>query len=201
MIRKDQAVRGQAVAIAAAAAPVRVWDPLVRILHWTVVACCAANLLLETEAPVHKAIGYLVAAALTVRIAWGIAGRGHARFAAFVPRPAALRAYLRAWLRRREPRYLGHNPAGAVMIVTLLAVLFAVSVTGWMLGLDLFFGNQTLEYAHKGLALSLVPLVAVHVLAAIYEGMRHRENLIMAMVTGRKRAPGGSDVAHAPDAG
>lgn len=178
---------------------VRVWDPVVRLFHWTVAGGCAVNLLLEGGGRLHRGIGYAVAAAVAIRVIWGLIGRGHARFASFVPRPRELWGYLRELRRAREPRYVGHNPAGAVMILVLLAALAGISVTGWMLRLDAYFGNQTLESLHEGMATALLTLVALHVLAAIVESVRHRENLIKSMWTGRKRAAAGRDVDNAVD--
>ncbi len=178
---------------------VRVWDPVVRLFHWTVVAGCAINLIFEDGNTFHRAVGYVVAAAVAVRVVWGFAGAGHARFSDFVPRPAALVAYMRQLASRNEPRYIGHNPAGAVMILALLGSLVAVSVTGWMMGLDRFFGNETLEELHETFAMAILVLAGIHVAAAVFESVRHRENLIKAMVTGWKRKPTGTDVDHAID--
>ena len=95
---------------------VRVWDPVVRLFHWTVVAGCAINLIVEEGNTFHRAVGYVVAAAVAVRVVWGFAGKGHARFSDFIPTPAALLGYLRQLVSRSEPRFIGHNPAGSVMI-------------------------------------------------------------------------------------
>ena len=95
--------------------------------------------------------------------------------------------YVKALLQGQEPRYIGHNPAGAVVMLTLMALLAAVSVTGWMLTLDAYFGAKALEELHEGIANSILVLAGLHAAAAIYEGRRHKENLVWAMVTGRKR--------------
>ncbi len=191
--------RGQLAAATLAPRSVRVWDPIVRLLHWIIVAGCALNLLLEQDRVLHRSVGYAVALALAVRLVWGFAGPQPARFAAFVPRPPALMEYLGRWVRGREPRYVGHNPAGAVMIVALLGLLVGISVTGWMLGLDLFFGDEVLEELHETLAHVLVAFVALHVLGAILESVRHGENLLKSMLTGRKRAAANGDVDNATD--
>jgi len=178
---------------------IRVWDPVVRLFHWTVVAGCAINLIFEDGNKFHRAVGYVVAAAVAVRLVWGFAGKGHARFADFIPRPAALVKYLRQLVSRSEPRFIGHNPAGSVMILLLLGSLIAVSITGWMMGLDRFFGDETLEELHETFAMAILVLAGIHVAAAVFESVRHRENLIKAMFTGRKRKPTGTDVDHAID--
>jgi cytochrome b len=167
----------------------QVWDPVVRLFHWTVVTGCVLDLFVfEDGKATHRLIGYIVASALIVRLLWGFLGSQHARFADFVPTPEKLTQYVRALLQGREPRYIGHNPAGAVVMLSLMALLAAVSVTGWMLTLDAYFGNKALEELHEDVANLILVLAGLHAAAAIYEGWRHKENLVWAMVTGRKRA-------------
>jgi len=173
---------------AASGKEIQVWDPFVRVFHWTVVAGCFVDLfILEDGKFAHRIIGYIVAGALVARLLWGFVGSKHARFADFVPTPKTLTQYVTALLRRQEPRYIGHNPAGAVVMLTLMGLLAAVSITGWMLTLDVYFGNKALEELHEGIANFILVLAGLHAAAAIYEGRRHKENLVWAMVTGRKR--------------
>lgn len=183
-------------------ARVKVWDPLVRIFHWSVVGGVLANLtVFEHEKTPHTYVGYAVLAALAIRLAWGVIGPRHARFASFVVGPRGLWRYARAMLAGREPRYLGHNPAGAAMIVILMILLAAIGTTGWMMGLDRFWGVGWVEALHKTAANLLIGAVVLHVLGAVFESVRHRENLPLAMITGYKRAPTGTDIDHAPVVG
>lgn len=169
-------------------ATIRVWDPFVRIFHWLVAGGCAVDLtLLDDGKLAHRWIGYGVLALVAIRLLWGIVGTRHARFTDFVPGPQALLAYLGALLHGREPRFVGHNPAAAVMILALLALLVAIGATGWMQTLDAFWGIEWVETLHGALANLLIALVAIHVAAAVLESLRHRENLVLAMITGRKR--------------
>ena len=79
---------------------VRVWDPVVRLFHWSVVAGCVLNLAVFTDGKgAHRWIGYAVAVALLIRVVWGFVGTRYARFADFVPRPSGLVAYLKALAR------------------------------------------------------------------------------------------------------
>lgn len=180
---------------------VKVWDPIVRVFHWTVAAGVIANLtVLKHEETPHIYVGYVVVTALAIRLVWGVIGRRHARFASFVTGPVGLLRYFRAMIARREPRYIGHNPAGAAMIVVLMLLLAIIGSTGWMMGLDLFWGVGWVETAHEVAANILIGAVALHVIGAIVESVRHRENLPLAMITGYKRAPLGTDIDHAPAA-
>ncbi|MBU6298514.1 MAG: cytochrome b/b6 domain-containing protein [Alphaproteobacteria bacterium] len=181
---------------------ITVWDPVVRLFHWLVVAGVTTNMFLNEEGkPVHRWVGYAVLLAVLVRVIWGVAGSAHARFADFIPMPSRLWSYGKSLLARREPRYIGHNPAAAVMMVTLILLLVLCGVTGWMQGLDAFWGMLWVQDVHKAAAYTILALAGVHVLAAIRESVRHRENLIWSMITGRKRAPSGSDIDHAPASG
>lgn len=173
---------------AAAAVDVPVWDPLVRLFHWSVAAACLLDLFwLDTGRWPHRWVGYYVAGAVAVRLVWGFIGPKHARFVNFVPGPAKLLAYVRALVRGEEPRHLGHNPLGALMILSFLVLLLAICLTGWMQKLDRFFGIDWVENTHALLSNLLIAATLVHVLAALVASWRHRENLVWAMVTGRKR--------------
>ncbi|MBC7520202.1 MAG: cytochrome b/b6 domain-containing protein [Sandarakinorhabdus sp.] len=181
--------------------PVKVWDPLVRVLHWTMALGVIANLtLLRENDGLHNIVGYVVGGALTVRVLWGFVGTRHARFVDFVPRPTPLLGYLKSMLARREPRYIGHNPAGSVMIVGLLLLLAVLGLSGWMMGLDRFWGVAWVESLHETAANIVTAAAVLHVLAAIFESLRHRENLPWSMITGYKRAASGTDIDHAPPA-
>ncbi len=181
---------------------VRVWDLIIRIFHWTVAAGVIANLtFLRNDENPHIYVGYVVVGALIIRLCWGLIGRGHAHFASFVPGPRRLIKYFAAMIARREPRYVGHNPAGAAMIVLLLILLAMVGTTGWMMGLDSFWGVSWVESLHELTANILIGAVALHVTGAIVESIRHRENLPLAMITGYKRAAEGTDIDNAPVAG
>ncbi len=168
---------------------VKVWDPVVRLFHWTVVAGCLLNLFVLEDEP-HEIVGYVVAVALVIRLLWGFIGTRHARFSDFVVGPRAVFAHLSDILHRREGRTLGHTPAGGAMMLALMALLAGLSVTGILMGTDAFWGVEWVEETHETLANLLMVLAILHVAAALYESRRHHENLAWAMVTGRKRPPG-----------
>ncbi len=167
---------------------IRVWDPLVRALHWTLVACVLGNLLNESGETLHRALGYTASGVVLTRLVWGFVGPRHARFADWFPTPARLLPYLRALLQGRAPRHIGHNPAGAVMMLALLTLVLGLGATGYLMTTDAFFGEDWLEEIHEALADVLVGAVALHVAAALFESWRHRENLVASMLHGRKRA-------------
>jgi cytochrome b len=168
---------------------IKVWDPVVRLFHWTVVTGCAVDyFLLSDGETAHRWVGYTVGIALVVRVSWGFLASGHARFASFVRGPRTIIEYLRTLKKGEAPRHVGHNPAAAAMIVTLMLTLATIIVTGWMQTTDSFWGVGWVQDLHGLAADGLMALVVVHASAAVFESMRHRENLIWSMVTGHKRA-------------
>lgn len=112
---------------------IRVWDPLVRIGHWTLVAAFfTAYFTAEELEDIHVWAGYWVGGYVIVRILWGFIGTKHARFADFVRGPRAIFGFLSSFLSKPYKRYLGHNPAGGAMVVVLLLSLAATAFTGLM---------------------------------------------------------------------
>ena len=110
---------------------IRVWDPAVRLFHWSLVAAFAAAYLSGDEwMSLHVNAGYLIGALLVFRILWGYVGPRHARFRDFVRPPAEVVAYLRQAARLSAPRHLGHNPAGGAMILALLVSLALTVLSG-----------------------------------------------------------------------
>jgi cytochrome b len=115
-------------------AKVRVWDPLVRVFHWGLVAAFAAAYLSAEElSTVHEVAGYIVSGLVAFRLVWGLVGSRYARFTQFLKGPSATFGYLRDVVGHRERRYLGHNPAGAAMTLALLITLSGTAFTGWLL--------------------------------------------------------------------
>lgn len=171
-----------------------VWDWLVRILHWSLVASFATAWLtpgsLQT---VHDASGYVAFGIVVLRLFWGFTGTPYARFAQFLRRPTAVCRYLWAIGRAKEARYIGHNPAGGAMVVALLAVMAATAVSGYMLTTDRYWGVAWVTELHELLADGLLILIGLHVAGVLLASFRHRENLIRAMLSGYKRGAGSHD--------
>lgn len=167
----------------------RIWDPFVRVFHWLLVAGLAVNFfeLVRPGKTTHQIIGYIVLGLIAARLIWGLVGPRHARFADFVRAPGQVADHVRQLFRRRDRRYLGHSPAGGAMIVALLLTVTAIGATGWLSRTDWFFGVKWMEEAHEILANALLALVILHILGVLHACWRHRENLVLSMLTGRKR--------------
>lgn len=169
-----------------ASASVKVWDPLVRLIHWALAAAVIFALMSDESRGLHKLAGYLAASLVLLRVIWGFAGPRHARFADFVYSPGAVLSYLRDVARLHPRRYLGHNPAGGAMILALFGLVLTASFSGWLSETDRFFGVFWVEAIHAASANLLIGLVVLHVLGVVTSSLLHGENLVRAMFTGRK---------------
>jgi len=168
---------------------VRVWDPFVRIFHWGLVGLFVIAFATGDEIEwLHIRVGYAIAALVALRIVWGFVGTRHARFSDFVRSPGEVATYSGQALRFRAPRHLGHNPAGAAMVVALLVMIAGIAATGFAMTTDAFWGSQWVEDLHKGLVYTTIGLIALHVAGVVFSSLAHGENLVKAMITGRKRA-------------
>jgi len=167
---------------------VKVWDPLVRLFHWSLVAAFVTAWLSGEELrSLHLAAGYTIVGLLGVRVVWGFVGTAHARFGDFVHRPSVVVAHLLDAARFRARRYLGHNPAGGAMVLALMVMLAATCVTGIMMTTDAYWGVRWVGEAHELAANLAIVLVGLHLVGVFAASVEHRENLVKAMVTGRKR--------------
>jgi cytochrome b len=110
---------------------VNVWDPLVRIGHWTlVIAFFAAYFTEDDFLTQHVWAGYVVGSVVLIRIIWGFIGSKHAKFKDFIYAPSDIYTYLKVLISRKPQRYFGHNPAGGLMVFALLLSLCATTYTG-----------------------------------------------------------------------
>ncbi|AGK56541.1 cytochrome B561 [Hyphomicrobium denitrificans 1NES1] len=173
---------------ASAHATIKVWDLFVRVFHWSLVAAFVVAFLSgEGNDTVHQTSGYVIAGLVMTRIVWGLIGSKYARFSNFVVGPRKVSAFAMQSMRLKAPRHIGHNPAGAVMIIALLATLLGLAITGHLMTTNAYWGSKAMEEVHEGLAYFALGLVLLHVLGVIFTSIEHGENLVKAMITGRKR--------------
>jgi cytochrome b len=178
---------------------VYVWDPFVRVFHWTLVVAFTIAYLTEDDLlTVHVWAGYVVGALVVARVVWGFIGSPHARFSDFVYAPATAFRYVRDLLLFRGERHLGHSPGGGTMVIVLLGFLAATVVTGLVVyGGDQQAGplagmftkdtGEAWEEVHEIIANITLALIFAHIAAVVLASFVHRENLLRAMVTGYKR--------------
>ncbi|GCB04184.1 cytochrome b/b6 domain-containing protein [Ralstonia sp. SET104] len=166
---------------------VPVWDRVVRITHWSVAALVLWDLFEDSGGPLHRNLGYVAAALVALRLAWGVVGGVNARFATWWPRLSILRRYATSLRAGTPMKFASHNPIGALGMLAMWALIVALAVTGWLSRLDGLWGEDWPRDLHAWLAYTLAALVAVHISAAIVMSLLHKNNLILAMLTGKKK--------------
>ena len=189
MADASQELQGAHSARVARAEWIRVWDPLVRLFHWSLAGLFAFSYATGDEwKSAHVVSGYLIGGLIAMRVLWGLFGSEHARFVNFIYRPATVLSFLADTARMRAKRYVGHNPAGGAMVIALLLTVGGIATTGYMMTTDAYWGIEWVEDTHKILVNVALGLIALHVAGVVLASVEHGENLVRAMVTGRKRS-------------
>lgn len=177
----------------------QVWDPLVRIFHWSLVFFFMLAYVSEDDwLGVHVPAGYAVAMLVAFRLMWGLVGTRYARFTQFIRSPSMVLTYCKQMLSFQVPHYLGHNPAAAAMIITLLFSSILVSFSGVViiasegqgpLAATVFasFNASLMKEVHEFFANLTLLMVFLHVGGVLFSSLLEGQNLARSMVTGRKK--------------
>lgn len=205
---------------------IKVWDLFVRVFHWSLVGSIM-GLYMSGEAlkGVHYRLGYFVIILAVARIIWGFIGTKHARFRDFLYRPIEILNYVKSLFVGSPIHYIGHNPAGGLMIVLMLIALLATTFTGLkalategqgplansniaILRLVYADGNEHededdekinsgslqneekehfWEQMHETMTHFMLFLISIHIAGVLVSSWLHKENLIIAMITGKKK--------------
>lgn len=179
----------------------KIWDVFIRVFHWSLVAAIGFCWFSAEQGgdwmDWHLRSGYLVLGLIFLRLLWGMVGSHHARFKNFIYSPAQTIRYLGAMLKRQEPQYAGHNPAGAIGVFLLLLFCVIQASTGLFATDDIMFDGPLMSLIDYDLSIAItrfhklffnafLVLIAAHVLAVFYHQIFRKEKLIQSMIHGRK---------------
>jgi cytochrome b len=181
-----------------------VWDVPTRLFHWLLVLLVGTNLFLIEPSGgiatvIHMVAGYGVAGLLLFRLTWGFVGSPRSRFVDFVQPWPVVKAYVERLRRLHPPPSIGHNPLGGWMVIILLVVLATMIVTGLFASGRQAAGpfahfipvalTAVAGEIHEFVANILIGLIVVHLAGVIADWVLTRENLVKAMINGRKEVP------------
>ncbi|ATX82182.1 Cytochrome b [Mariprofundus ferrinatatus] len=181
---------------------IQIWDPLIRIFHVLLITCFVLAWWFEDDyLKLHLLCGSIVLGLIFFRMIWGITGTPHTRFSDFPLSPRMLLSHLNSLWKLRKESYPGHTPAGSLMIITLLLLLLLLSLSGvavyalqtghgplasWAESVD-FQREIWLTKIHQLLADTITLLALLHVGGVLFESLLQKQNLALAMITGRKK--------------
>ena len=170
-------------------ASVRLWDPVVRLFHLSIAGVFVANYFFNEAGDAwHIWLGYYAMGWLLVRLVWGFVGPRSARWADFWPTPTRLIAHARSLIAGRPEHRLGHSPMGALVMLLMLLAMFSAGLSGWaMEEIDALWGADWPLQVHEFATDTLLVLVCLHIVAALFESFLVRDNLPLSMLTGRRR--------------
>jgi cytochrome b len=183
---------------------IRVWEWPVRAFHWGIVVLLVALVVTAklggSWMDWHMRAGYAMLTLVLFRVLWGFVGGPHARFASFVRGPGAVLRYARSLVQGTKEEHVGHNPLGGWSIVLLLLALLTQAATGLFANDDISSDGPLVKFVTKDLSDTITSfhrrhvwwifaLVAVHLTEVFTYLFAFKENLVHAMVTGRKRLP------------
>ncbi len=178
---------------------IKVWDILVRLFHWSLVFFVLVLFITEDDyLNIHSYAGYTVLMLVSFRIIWGFIGTYYARFSSFITTPQAAIKYLKDEIAGDAKRYIGHNPAGAIMVFSLLITLILTAFTGMATIAtegkgplaSTFIANFSGEFLgeiHEFFTSVILTLIILHIGGVIFSSFAEEENLIRAMISGKKK--------------
>jgi cytochrome b len=183
--------------------PMRIWDMPTRLFHWVLVVLIFAAWLSAWRdwMQVHVVCGLTVLTLLVYRLIWGFVGSDTARFSHFLKSPMAALRHLLHLLRREPDHEVGHNAAGGWMVIVLLVLLCIQVGTGLCSNDDILVEGPLAEFVGKDRSdwlthihhvnFTLIEIaISLHVLAIITYRVLKGQNLLLPMITGKKRLPG-----------
>lgn len=166
-----------------------IWGRSIRIIHWMVAGGILLNrFALEEGDPPHRWVGYTVVALVLLRILWGIvAGQGAVSFRSWSLRFSDLKTFFKNHFSRNKHDYRAHNPAASYTYLFMWTLIIGMGVTGWMMGLDAFWGEEWLESLHGTLADVIIVLVVIHLVGILLDGYLFKRKSWLVMITGKRR--------------
>ncbi len=157
-----------------------VWNTKTRLLHWLVAIPVALNFFIDGGDLPHEILGYVALGGVLVRFIWGFISRDHANFNSF---PLSWQEVKRS----HTQSYPGHNPLASWTYILIWICVILLGITGFMMGLDAYWGEEWLEDLNEQLSTALSALVILHFLGIILDGIKHKRKTWLGMITGKRQ--------------
>lgn len=172
---------------------IRVYDLPTTIFHWIFailfLTAFGITKVVDDESALftfHMLIGIMLFAVVVWRITWGFVGSKYARFSSFQLNPKDLLIYFRDFFTTKTKRYLGHNPASSWAAIIMFILALGLGLTGYMMAQGT--GKDFYEDIHELMANAFIIVVIFHVVGILLHTFRHRDNIGLSMINGKKDA-------------
>lgn len=170
-----------------------IWDPIVRLFHWSLAASFLLNFFItEDGETLHNWVGYFALILIVIRIVWGFIGFGfqgsnNALFKNFLPTKQDVHEHFIGIQYGKLDPNEGHNPAGALMIFTLMGLISLLGLSGFLMeNVDFFWGSDFMEGFHELLANITMFAVVIHVSSVLIFQKWTGTQLIRPMLKGKR---------------
>lgn len=164
-----------------------VFDIAARLFHWafavSLVAAIAIGFFVDDEQPLfqlHMIFGIVATFLLVVRIVMGVVGSRYSRFSSYPLRPREIVSYMITAVASKTRLYTGNNPGSALAAVLMFLLVPALLISG------IGYGGEPIKELHELVAWALLAVIVLHLAGLAWHTFRHRENISLAMVTGKK---------------
>lgn len=162
------------------------WNIVTRLSHWLIAIPVLLDFFIEGGEISHKILGYIALAAVVFRFAWGFFTKDEANFSSFPLNAKKTFEYAKSAFTKNKIHYSGHNPLASWVYIIIWMLVLALGITGFMMGLDRYWGEAWLEEFHEALSNALILLVAFHFIGLILDSWKFKRKTWLGMFTGKK---------------
>lgn len=163
------------------------WDIPTRLIHWSLAVIVFFNLfVLEEGDDLHEWIGYFACALVILRLFWGLKSKGTSRILSFPIQFKEINRFIKNRFSDSEGRYPGHNPFASLVYLFIWTCILSLGISGFMMNLDTFWGEEWLEDLHEFISNVLQLLILIHLTGVFSDSIRNKRRTWASMITGRK---------------
>lgn len=167
--------------------PKIVWPYYIRLIHWIIAIIVVLDIfILEEGDPPHRILGYVALGMVAIRFILGFVDKGHVKWSALPLKFSEIKKQITSHFTGKHVDYEGHTPLASWIYILIWMCIIALAVTGWMMGLDAFWGDETLEEIHGAISNGLEVLVVIHFIGIAVDSYLFKRKTWMAMFKGYK---------------
>jgi len=157
-----------------------IWTLPTRIFHWLLALGFTTTYILgdfEEIINFHFAFGAFVSVLILFRLLFGFIGPKYSNFRDFPIGLNHQKAFIKNYFSKNN--YIGHNPAAALVMLTILLIGLLCGISGYLLTVDgnsilnMIGNNELLEDMHEVLANVFLGLVIMHLLGVLSDAVFH----------------------------